>query len=235
MAIWNVIEIFRDKSLLSRVRAELTAAEYRGITSSEDIDKLSSLPLLQSINTELLRLRIEVQTVFSSDREDIHINQWKFPRNTLLIVPAGPAHRDLDVWNTKNGEHPVDQFWADRFLVHPEDPQSGPRNNHIAHERSSVKTARMSTNAVKAKFVSSGLANSLVPWGIGERTCPGRAIARREILAFCAIVVDQFDIEILSSDKPIVLDPAFYGIGTQRPVGRIPFKVRKRQIKRENP
>lgn len=230
MATWNVIEIFQDKCLLSGVRAELTAAEFRGIISSQDIDKLLSLPLLQSICAELLRLRVEVQTVFSSDREDIRINDWRFPRKSLVIVPAGAAHRDPDFWNTKNGKHPVERFWADRFLAYPEDPRNGPRRDCATDGDRSEETARTSSDPTKVKFVSSGLANSFMPWGIGERTCPGRGIARREIIAICAMMVDQFDIEILSTDATFDLNSAFYGIGTQRPLKGIPFKVRKRKI-----
>lgn len=96
------------------------------MTSSQGFDKLISLLLLQSIYAELLRLRVEVQTVFSADQEDIRINKWRFPKS-LVVVPVGAAHRDPDFWSTKNGEHPVECFWADRFLAYPGDPQSGPR------------------------------------------------------------------------------------------------------------
>lgn len=58
--IWNLIEVFRDPKLLSRVRAELAAANVQGVTSNQDVEKLLSLPLLQSIYAELLRLRVEV-------------------------------------------------------------------------------------------------------------------------------------------------------------------------------
>lgn len=124
MAIWNIIEVFKDKVLLSRLRAELSAADFQGITTDEDIEKLTAIPLLQSIYSELLRLRVEVQTVFSSDKEDIRINEWRVPKNSLVIVPAGAAHRDPTFWNTKNGEYPLDRFWADRFLAYPSDIKS---------------------------------------------------------------------------------------------------------------
>ena len=230
MAIWNIIEIFRDKCLLSRVRAELTAAEFQGIASSQDVEKLLSLPLMQSIYAELLRLRIEVQMVFSSDREDIRINEWRFPKKSLVMIPAGAAHRDPDFWNTKNGEYPTDRFWADRFLAHPDDPWSGPHRDYVTDRDKSEETKKTGSDFKKAKFVSSGLANSFMPWGIGERTCPGRGLARREIVAICAMVVDRFDIEITPTDASFELSPAFYGIGTQRPLKGISFKVRKRKV-----
>lgn len=232
MAIWNIIEVFRDKDLLSRVRAELTAAEFRGITSNQDIDKILSLPLLQSIQAEVLRLRVEVQTVFSGHEEDIIINKWRFPTKSLLIVPSGAAHMDSNFWNTKDGEHPLDTFWADRFLAYQNDPRSGPRKYIATNDGKSGQETpkRGSPDDGKPKFVSSGLSNSYMPFGVGERTCPGRGFARREIIAFCAIIVHQFDVEFLSPKKDFELNPAFYGLGTQRPLGSIPFKIRNRKV-----
>lgn len=230
MAIWTIIQVFRDRELLSRVRAELSAANFKEITSKEDIDKLHSLPLLQSIHAEMLRLRVEVQTVFTSDQEDIRINEWRFPKKSLIIVPAGAAHRDPNIWNTKNGKHPLTEFWADRFLAYPNDPHSGPKKiNGVG-----VKEELPHDGAGRGdpKFVTSGLANSYMPYGIGERMCPGRGFSRREIITFCAFIVDRFDIEILSTEKDFELSPAFYGIGTQRPLRKIPFKVRNRKVER---
>lgn len=229
MAIWNVIEVFKDERLLSRLRAELTAADFRGITTNEDIEKLTAIPLLQSIYSELLRLRVEVQTIFSSDTEDIRINKWRVPKNSLVVVPAGAAHRDPTFWNARNGEYPLDRFWADRFLAYPNDPQSGPRKPDRYHDnKHGVGATRTAFESTKPKFVGSGLANSFMPYGIGERTCPGRGFARREIVAFCAFIVDRFDIEILSKEEDFKVTSAFYGIGTQRPRFKIPFKIRKR-------
>ena len=234
MAVWAIIEVFRDKDLLSRVRAELASSGFHGITSSHALEDLLSLPLLQSVYSEILRLRVEVQTVLYNDQEDIRINEWRFPKKSIIVVPAGAAHRDSQFWNTKDGEHPVDRFWADRFLVYPNDPRSGPRktsgdNSGKHHE----KTVRFSTDPGVPKFVTSGLANSYMPYGVGDRTCPGRGFARREIISFCALMVDRLDMEIMSTETSFALTPTFYGIGTQRPLNHIPFKVRKRKLEWE--
>lgn len=231
MAIWTIIQVFRDRELLFRVRAELLAANFGEIISKEDIDKILSLPLLQSIYAEMLRLRVEVQTIFTSDQEDIRINEWRFPKKSLVVVPAGAAHRDPNFWNTKNGKHPLSEFWADRFLAYPNDPHSGPRKISIVDGSGmSEQLPHDVTERGNPKFVSSGLANSYMPYGVGERMCPGRGFSRREIITFCAFIVDRFDIEILSIEKNFELNPAFYGIGTQRPLRKIPFKVRKRKV-----
>ena len=107
MAIWNVIELFRDKRLLSRIRAELTAAEFRGITSSQDVDKLMSLPLLQSIYAETLRLRIQMQNgIFRRQRRYPH-QRMALPEKELGRRPRrcrsqGPGFPEYKERTTSN-------------------------------------------------------------------------------------------------------------------------------------
>ena len=39
----------------------------------------------------------------------------------------------------------------------------------------------------------------------------------------------MFDIEILADEKALKMDTAFYGLGAQHPIGKVPFRMRKRQ------
>ena len=228
MALWNIVEIFRDSELLARVRVELKAANLQGIPHDQYMERVLSLPLLQSIHAELLRLRVQVQTIFSCDQHDIRVNEWRFPRKSLVVVPAGAAHRDSKVWNTKNGEHPLDQFWADRFLVHPDDPQSGPlKNGESGRVTRTSEHTESPADPKRARFVTTGLSDSFIPWGIGERTCPGRGFARREIISVVAMMVEKFDIEILLSEQNFDMSGTYYGFGTQRPSRNIPFRIRR--------
>jgi cytochrome P450 len=229
-AIWTIIEVFKDQNLLSRVRAELRTVEFSAITSSQDLEKLLSLSLLQSVYAEVLRLRVEVQSVFYSEREDIEINEWRFPKKSLLLVSAGPAHRDPNVWNTREGEHPVNTFWADRFLVYPNDPRSGPKRKtpeELARFQQDQTNSTI-TDRGKPRYVTGGMGNSYMPYGVGERTCPGRFFAQRLMIAFCAQIVNDFDIELLTTTKNFESSSTFYGLGTQRPLGNVPFRIRRR-------
>ena len=220
MAIWAIIEVFRDERLLHRIRRDLSDIGFQGIVSSEAVDKLLAIPLLQSVYSELLRLRVEVQTIFSSETEDIRVNQWKIPQGGLVVVPAGAAHRDPNVWNTGHGKYPLDQFWADRFLVYNGDKQD------ILTSPSDSDLKGASTG--KAKFVNSGLTDTFMPYGIGERTCPGRGFARREIITICALFVERYDIKFVNKRQDFGMSTTFYGIGTQRPRSLIPFRIRER-------
>lgn len=154
-AVWTIVEVFKDETLLARVREELKDAK---IDLSLDIDKLLSLPLLNSIYAETMRLRVEVQHVLYSKHEDFRINEWLFPKQQIVLVPAGPAHMDQSFWNTKDGKYSLDTFWSDRFLVYPNDSFSGP---------SKKKLPVVETNIYRGtpKYKENGISSSFIPYG----------------------------------------------------------------------
>lgn len=233
-AVWTIVEIFKDESLLSRVRMELKKANFESFTTKDTIDKLLLLPLLQSIYAEVLRLRVEVQQVLGSDHEDIQLTQWRFPKKSLILVPTLPAHMDHKSWNTRGGKYPLNVFWSDRFLTYSNDPLSGPINKmgkaQNKGEEVEVEQRFSAASSVEPKFKENGTTDFFIPYGVGERACPGRFFARREIVAFCAIIVNGFDVELLTNQKEFKSNETFYGLGTQRPLGCIPFRIRKRKV-----
>lgn len=80
------------------------------------------------------------------------------------------------------------------------------------------------------KSISSGMADAWIPYGVGERTCPGRFFAKREIILFCAEIVSEFDLELLATEKHFKANSRFYGLGTQRSLNEIPFRLRRRHL-----
>ncbi|TGO26125.1 hypothetical protein BPAE_0066g00510 [Botrytis paeoniae] len=231
-AVWAVIEIFKDPALLSRVRKELQEASFdpESLASPQFIHKLIQIPLLQSIYAEVIRLHVEVQHVLYSHHSPVCVNQWIFPKKTPILVPCGPAHHDAKVWNTRNGEFPLDNFWADRFLLYPEDTMSGPM---ITTPSSNGVSQSMSFSRQKNSsgpiYCESVMRNSFIGYGVGERTCPGRFLAKREIIAVFARIVQQYDIELLTKEKHFKHSMAFYGFGTQAPKNKIPFRIKRRE------
>jgi hypothetical protein len=59
---------------------------------------------------------------------DVHLGRWLLPRGSVGVLNSGISHMDTTFWNTRNGQYPVTEFWAGRFLVDPHDPESGPIN-----------------------------------------------------------------------------------------------------------
>lgn len=53
--------------------------------------------------------------------------KWVFRKDKLIMIPSRTIHMDSSVWSTGAGEtHPLNEFWAERFLVYPDEPGSGP-------------------------------------------------------------------------------------------------------------
>lgn len=168
-------------------------------------------------------------SVLYSNR-DFKLQKWAFPRRHLVLVPTSAAHLDVSFWNTRHDEHPLDTFWAERFLVYDGDSSSGPLKTASSSERDERSQFGGDGIQKNFRFKDSGLTDGFIPYGIGERTCPGKAFSRREIIAFCAIVVTNFDIELRTKQKDFRSSMKFFGVGTESPKETIPFKIRKRCV-----
>ncbi|KAL8819574.1 MAG: hypothetical protein Q9223_002018 [Gallowayella weberi] len=231
-AFWCSLECFSDPSVLQRVRAELSNCTTPAPDGSNDarrhfdIDKLVKNDLLQSIYAESLRLRIAAFIMRSPEREDMKINEWIFPKGEIALVATTPAHMDESVWNTgPRNEHPLHTFWADRFLVYPDDPTSGPTKP--APRKPLVD--KKGGESHRPFFTLDGLAGSWIPYGGGFRACPGRTFAKREILMTLAVVVMEFDVEV-ADEMVLQVDPRQNGLGTHRPKARVPCRIRRRRV-----
>ena len=230
-----LVEIIRSPSLLQRVRSEI-AASFLEAPSPEhlrfNVAKLCSRPLLQSIYAETLRLHSAVFTVRSPQYQDLDIGGWRFPQNATIVMLSRSAHMDRTVWNAGPGSsHPVEEFWSERFLIYQDDPSSGP--SKIA---SDIAMAAKTADARKGepgepRFSLEGVEGSWMPYGGGMNRCPGRHLAKQEILLTVAIFLSIFDIELCGTDpSALTMDMKYYGLGTLPPKGRVTFRMRRKSL-----
>ncbi|KAI2471074.1 Pfs, NACHT and ankyrin domain protein [Annulohypoxylon bovei var. microspora] len=209
--------IFRDRDLLSRVRSELKA----GLPGLLETKQLNKLPLLSSIYAETLRLYSSVFLMVASPPDtDIPLGKWIFPRRSFGLVSPALAHMDENFWNTKDDLYPVDTFWADRFLVYPGNPASGP----IKPECRKQKVEDRGDG--EPYYSSEGLEGSWIPYGAGAGMCPGRFLAKDAIISTCALLVEQFDIEITTESPD--MDPWRFGLSVGQPGSAIAARIRKK-------
>lgn len=150
--------IFQDPVLLSRVRSEIEETLGQHDSLRIDYSHLRRMPLLSSIQAEVLRLYVDVLLIFSSPHEDVSLGKWRLPKGQKALVSTSISHRDGNIWNTMGGLHPLDSFWADRFIIDPTNKSSGPI-------RPDVRTGENHDAYDKPYFSTRGLEGSWIPFG----------------------------------------------------------------------
>ena len=201
----------RDSQLLTRVRLIIAKHQIESPRGNLDFHwaSLCSEPLLQSVYAETLRLHVAIFVLRSSDRNDVDIGGWRIPRNAAILVSGYNAQMATDGWITKDDPRakPVSEFWAERFLQ-----DSTPKGDPT--------------------FSLKDRASAWLPYGGGQRTCPGRHFAKLEMISSLAIMLTLFDIEIFDGTSRIPAnDMKGFGFGTLWPKGKMPVRIRRREIR----
>lgn len=225
---WMVLQVYRDQRLLDALRSSIT-----NMTGPSIAQDLSRCPRLQSIYAETLRLRTEAYITRRFPHKDVILgDNWRIPRNKICLASTHPSHQDPEVWNTREGKYPLDIFWAERFLLYPNDENSGPLDPsykaHVQLKVSGQHNRPVPQDSYMPSFSLHGLSSSCIPYGGGPRACPGRHIAKKQILSTFIFFIQRCDVEILSNEKTWQVDERSYGPGVHLHVGKVSFRMRKR-------
>lgn len=244
---WLVYETLRSTTATLGVRDAIRSAQAQESKSSSrihfDFDSFCSSHLVQSLYAETLRLRSSILVMRSLNRKDLVLDDWVIPRGTVAGVSSYDAHQSENVWNTGSEEnpHPLTEFWAERFLVYPDDSNSGPlKPNYVPKPKllqpqhqatpslspSPVKPAAGTASDKAPYFSIDALSGIWIPYGGGQNKCPGRHFAKQEILLTLATLFSYFDIELIGPAPKV--DWSSYGTGVLAPKGSVRFRIRKR-------
>lgn len=145
---WTIFEVFRRPNLLSRVRSIPNAAVEASREESES-KILGDDPQLQSIFAEVTRLRVVGIIPRYTVGSDFQLGEWSIPEGSFLGLPFRAGAFNEDIWNAVSDDdpHPLNTFWADRFLIYPNHPGSGPlRKDKRPSEVSLSRTREDMTN-----------------------------------------------------------------------------------------
>ncbi|KAK3312027.1 cytochrome P450 [Apodospora peruviana] len=179
-ATWMLIYIIRDKSLLDAVRAEALQAivvdPATGSRRTLDREKLVSLPLLQSIYTEVLRLHMSVALVRETVKPIILEGHY-IPKGAFVQAMTGISHMEEAVW-ARDG-HPASEFWAAR---------------HLSYKETKSQDGKIK---LEPEFTLAGRTGAFFPFGGGTGMCPGRHFAKQEVFLAVAAIITRFDVEFV--------------------------------------
>ncbi|KAF1977367.1 cytochrome P450 [Bimuria novae-zelandiae CBS 107.79] len=115
-AFWWLFEVLRDEDLSYRARAELEATHT--LNSPFDPTRILDSPLLQSTYAETLRLH-SASLITRTVKKTHALDSWILKLNHTVLVSSHVEHCS-PYWNTvdsSGGNHPPEEFWAERFLV----------------------------------------------------------------------------------------------------------------------
>ncbi len=122
---------------------------------------------------ETLRFGVQIHIPRSAPHRDVQIGGVAIPKDKLAITNTWLAHSDEQVWNTREGEKPLDTFWPERFLVDDRDERSGPVRVRSTAEKKDPAAAKD-----HVYFSAEGLEGAWIPYGGMPR--PVSASIRRE-------------------------------------------------------
>lgn len=220
LSFYIIAEVFNDSSLYKRMEPEfegmVTNPPSRDSTSKRtgvqnlteplhiDIARVCSSPLLQSVYAEILRLRVSAFLSRSpaQDNSSYALGQHalKDDGQALLLLPM--AHRNPKLWRPERQKEPLDKFWGDRFL--DKDKSNG--------------TEKFSTDSLTE--------NAWFPYGGGVFLCPGKALAKQQMLAATVIFAAYFEMEML--DGVPASDDQFLGGSVPPPIQATRVRVRRK-------
>jgi cytochrome P450 len=196
------------------VRAQVLSCRDPTSLTGFDIEKLSQIPLLQSIWAETMRLRVHIFNTRNTQNQEVNVNNWLIPRNSTIFLTSTLAHMDPAEWNTgEHNEHPLDTFWAERFIEY--------RNDTVSE---------LELDGKPGYRFDASMAGSWIPFGGGPYKCPGRHFAKREALMLCALLVSHYDVEFDGCCDDVGMDWRTCGLGTLKPDRKIKYRMRRRLV-----
>ncbi|KAI9154649.1 putative sterigmatocystin biosynthesis P450 monooxygenase stcS [Paramyrothecium foliicola] len=120
-----IYHIYKSQYALSSLRTSIPSSPQPPFSNN-----VEEIPLLLSMYAEPLRYSSQINIGRSAPRKQTRIGGVELPSDKLILINSWLAHNDEDVWNTKDNKHPLDTFWAERFIVDPNDDSSGPLKNN---------------------------------------------------------------------------------------------------------
>ena len=114
-----MVEILLKPDLAKYMKTEI-ANHYSSHSARPDLSGLTRMPMLQSIETEVERLRIAKYIIRHVDVDDCRIDDlWLIPRGSFTMSFSRDIGLNTSIWadaQPHSVQRPLKEFWAERFL-----------------------------------------------------------------------------------------------------------------------
>ncbi|KAK3682774.1 cytochrome P450 [Podospora appendiculata] len=259
-AFWLIFEALKDPILQSRLKAEVSAslrAPPPESTNGEGNDKshdtpfdiatLLAQPLLQSAYAESLRLFVSVLVSRVAEYGDVNIAGYTVAKDNFLVMYSHLLALNPGEWARagRTLTKSLEEFDAERFLVEPGWTRPLGKQAAAATEKNSTDTVAAEKKTKSQgksghvplsydgrRFSMDGLLGLWIPYGGGDHICPGRHLAKRQILLTFAALFTKFDLELTfpspSAAADVKPDMRHAGFGALPPLGKVPFRMRRK-------
>lgn len=163
-------------------------------------------------------MRVALILSWTPVQSDFRLGKWLFQRGRCILLSTQAAGHDPKAWSahTDGGKRPLDQFWAERFLVPSNIDKTGDEDTR--------------GGTTEKQFSLNGLSAAWIPYGGGAFMCPGRHFAKQEIIGCVAVCQAYYDMEIVGKPDGWMPKPNvhFCCFGVMPPGEKVPFRIRRK-------
>lgn len=209
--IWSVLEVLRRPQLREDI-AKLISHYRPSQGATYNIKGIADLRLIQSVQAEVLRLRLRTALVRIGNVQSFALDEkWLIPPETSILAFSKDIKLDVETWTKAQPDiinRPLNEFYAERF---------------ITSRRTVKNTALTSTTDDLNKIISVG--------GEHPHYHLGVQYTRDMFAATLAAVFGDFELELCDPEAfDAVIEPEEEGAyGTAKPFNQIAVRIRKRQ------
>jgi len=227
------MEIIKDPLLFRQVHGEVTSVcvvDEQG-NSSIEVGRLMSLPLLQSIYAEVLRLHVSIN-VTRELTGNITLGGYSLEKGSVIQAATEICHHDEAIWGVPG--HPASEFWAERHIKLVQEPD-GQWKRQFAMSKKPGEFFPFGMLEQSSRRIITETNEGWLSGG-GRGMCPGRSFAKQEVILTIAMFVSTFDIEFegwinsadgSSSDRQAQNDPRYSGTAAIPPDRDMKVRLRR--------
>lgn len=148
-----------------------------------------------------------------STTADFNFGDYTAPKALPMLLFSQVSAFNRDAWAVRPRalSHPLEQFWAERFLV-----EAGEEDEYQIHSKAAEKGMSGPNSERPMHFSLDGLEGCWLRFGGGQRICPGHHFAKTEILGAFVVLLSKFEWQLANAELARAVKPDTW---------RVPFRT----------